>query len=264
MSGTPIISTAAASKDKKEKKHKEKSEHKHKEKKEKSPRDRSPRKDSGGQSSSSARGTSPRKESSSAKISPAEAKAPSMAQQLGAANKRTDSLKLESRLAQLSTSKRQLLRDLSKEQIAEYRAAFDMFDGDKDGQITPLELEKTLAEMGATPTQSEIADIIHEFDLDGNGKIDFSEFLVMFALQKDSESDYVAAFKAMDKDGDGFVNHSDMRDMLKHLGIEMSESEAKELFRVTDINKDGKVDAREFTNFMKQTSRTKMPKFTSK
>jgi hypothetical protein len=160
-----------------------------------------------------------------------------------------------------------LLRDLTKEQIAEYRAAFDMFDGDKDGQITPLELEKTLAEMGmsflvfflslsffsffvsclcisfslfffllplgsvvscpfyvcfcvssslsvslsspfpfsfsfsflllflflflslpisssyahlspfflgATPTQEEIADIIHEFDLDGNGKIDFS------------------------------------------------------------------------------------------
>ncbi len=86
-----------------------------------------------------------------------------------------------------------------------------------------------------------------------------SEFLVMFAMQKDAESDYVAAFRglfsfhsanfseeisiqlnifiAMDKDGDGFVDHSDMKEMLGHLGINLTDGEAKNLMQITDLNK---------------------------
>jgi Ca2+-binding EF-hand superfamily protein len=133
-------------------------------------------------------------------------------------------------LSKLSESTRIHLKNLTPAQIKEYREAFDLFDKDGDGAINPRELQAVLREMGMlrhlvlrgnalltlagvpNPTQAEVADIIHEFDLDGNGLIDFrgvcgtlgcllttpfAEFLLMFALQKDSTSDYVAAFQGI-------------------------------------------------------------------
>ncbi len=41
----------------------------------------------------------------------------------------------------------------------------------------------------------------------------------------------------MDKDGDGFVDHGDMKEMLRHLGINLTDGEAKNLMQITDLNK---------------------------
>lgn len=82
------------------------------------------------------------------------------------------------------------MSSLTKKQVDEYKEAFSVFDKDGDGHITPNEMEAALKAMGAlcsmspallnrfcsgaTPTQAEVRDIIHEFDLDGNGRIDFN------------------------------------------------------------------------------------------
>lgn len=38
----------------------------------------------------------------------------------------------------------------------------------------------------------------------------FAEFLVMMAMQHDTEDDYLAAFQAMDRDKDGMITISEM------------------------------------------------------
>ena len=57
-------------------------------------------------------------------------------------------------------------------------------------------------------------DMINEVDADGNGTIDFPEFLTMMARKMkdtDSEEEIKEAFKVFDKDGNGFISAAELR-----------------------------------------------------
>ena len=79
---------------------------------------------------------------------------------------------------------------LTEEQVAEFRTAFSLFDKDGDGTITAKELGIVMRSLGQNPTEPELNDMMDEVDTDGNGFIDFHEFLVLMAKKmKESESD---------------------------------------------------------------------------
>lgn len=65
----------------------------------------------------------------------------------------------------------------SKKQIEMYRQAFITFDKSGDGQISVQELGVIMKQLGQNPTKAELQDIVQEIDEDGNGEIDFDEFL---------------------------------------------------------------------------------------
>merc|ERR1739840_77486 len=70
---------------------------------------------------------------------------------------------------------------LTEEQIAEFKEAFSLFDKDGDGTITTKELGTVMRSLGQNPKEEELTDMINEIDEDGNGTVDFEEFLVMMA-----------------------------------------------------------------------------------
>ncbi len=89
-----------------------------------------------------------------------------------------------------------MVDQLSEEQIAEFKEAFSLFDRvstqllersvlttnqDGDGKITSKELGTVMRSLGQNPTEAELQDMINEVDSDGNGTIDFPEFLTMMA-----------------------------------------------------------------------------------
>ena len=78
---------------------------------------------------------------------------------------------------------------------------------DGDGTITTIELGTVMRSLGQNPTEAELQDMINEVDADGNGTIDFPEFLMMMARKErdiDSEEEIKEAFKVSDEVDNGF------------------------------------------------------------
>ena len=100
-----------------------------------------------------------------------------------------------------------MAENLSDEKIAEFRSAFEVFDRDKDGKISKKELGTVMRNLGQNPTEVELTEMINEVDIDGNGTIDFREFLgLMVRKIKETEMDdeLIEAFKVFDENGNGY------------------------------------------------------------
>ena len=78
--------------------------------------------------------------------------------------------------------------------------------------------------LGQNPTEAELQDMINEVDADGNGTIDFPEFLTMMARKMrdtDSEEEIKEAFKVFDKDGNGYISAAELRHVMTNLGVSL-------------------------------------------
>ena len=58
-----------------------------------------------------------------------------------------------------------------------------MFDADGGGTIDTEELETVMRSLGQNPTKEELEEMINIVDSDGNGNVDFGEFLDLMAIQ---------------------------------------------------------------------------------
>jgi len=138
---------------------------------------------------------------------------------------------------------------LTEEQIAEFKEAFSLFDKDGDGTITTKELGTVMRSLGQNPTEAELQDMINEVDADGNGTIDFPEFLTMMARKMkdtDSEEEIREAFRVFDKDGNGFISAAELRHVMTNLGEKLTDEEVDEMIREADIDGDGQVNYEDF------------------
>eukprot|EP00644_Phytophthora_capsici_P014287 jgi/Phyca11/68193/gw1.3.351.1 len=59
---------------------------------------------------------------------------------------------------------------------------FKAMDDDKSGEIDAVELKEALLEMGLPLTDAQIRCLADEYDIDGDGKIQYSEFLSLFSF----------------------------------------------------------------------------------
>ncbi|KAG1725881.1 uncharacterized protein EDB91DRAFT_1086957 [Suillus paluster] len=131
----------------------------------------------------------------------------------------------------------------------EFKEAFSLFDKDGDGTITTKELGTVMRSLGQNPTEAELQDMINEVDADGNGTIDFPEFLTMMARKMrdtDSEDEIKEAFKVFDKDGNGYINAAELRHVMTNLGEKLTDGEVDEMIREADVDGDGQINYDEF------------------
>lgn len=55
--------------------------------------------------------------------------------------------------------------------------AFELYDEDGGGTITRDEIKKIIDLIGEDMTESEIEELVREADIDGDGEIDYKEFV---------------------------------------------------------------------------------------
>ncbi|KAL3873539.1 hypothetical protein ACJMK2_036639 [Sinanodonta woodiana] len=129
--------------------------------------------------------------------------------------------------------------------LAEFQEAFNLFDKDGDGTITTNELGTVMASLGQTLTEEALQDMISAVDKDGNGEIDFLEFLTMMEKKMNNaycEEEIREAFKVFDRDGNGKISAAELRHVMTQLGEKLTDEEVDEMVWEADMNGDGEID----------------------
>ena len=85
----------------------------------------------------------------------------------------------ESDLIFLSAKKKDLKATLSEDEVAEIKEAFKELDVDGNGTITSEELQNVILLFGEKLPETVINVMVEMADTDGDGKINFEEFLQM-------------------------------------------------------------------------------------
>eukprot|EP00656_Telonema_subtile_P003005 TRINITY_DN11383_c0_g1_i1.p1 TRINITY_DN11383_c0_g1~~TRINITY_DN11383_c0_g1_i1.p1 ORF type:complete len:162 (+),score=51.79 TRINITY_DN11383_c0_g1_i1:190-675(+) len=127
--------------------------------------------------------------------------------------------------------------------------AFKMFDKDGSGKIDASEFRDVCRQVGIVPTDSELAMMIEEIDLDRSGDIDMHEFVNAISskmVDPEGEDHIRAAFQMFDTDDSGRLSHDELHQVLLHLGENMPPDQIDKLIRIADADNDGEVDCREF------------------
>jgi calmodulin len=143
---------------------------------------------------------------------------------------------------------------LKENQIMEYKEAFTLFDKGGTGEISTAELGTVMRSLGQNPTQKELDDMVSEVDADGNGTIDFPEFLTMMTMasKKESDGDIVAAYDVFDKNKVGHITAQSLKEILSSVGETPSDEFIEQMLAAADADADGKVSYADFLNMVKK------------
>lgn len=140
--------------------------------------------------------------------------------------------------------------------MAEYKEAFSLFDKSGTGVISSRELGNLMKSLGQTPTEAELRDLVNEIDINGDGEIDFGEFVGLMSRQiidHDTEEELREAFKIFDKNEDGFISPSELRLVMVNLGEKLTDEEIDDMIREADFDNDGVINYEEFVYMITKT-----------
>ncbi|CAH8252785.1 unnamed protein product [Arabidopsis lyrata] len=167
---------------------------------------------------------------------------------------------VRSRLKQFSMMnrfKKKVLRviaeHLSIQEVEVIKNMFSLMDDDKDGKITYPELKAGLQKVGSQLGEPEIKMLMEVADVDGNGFLDYGEFVaVIIHLQKiENDELFKLAFMFFDKDGSTYIELDELREALADELGEPEASVLSDIMREVDTDKDGRINYDEFVAMMK-------------
>lgn len=94
-------------------------------------------------------------------------------------------------------------------------------------RLTPLHRA-----LGFEPKKEEIKKLIADADKDGNGTIDFDDFLSLMTSkmgERDSREEIIKAFKLFDDDNTGTITFKNLKRVAKELGENLTDEELQEV-----------------------------------
>ncbi|XP_068729171.1 calmodulin-like isoform X1 [Montipora capricornis] len=144
---------------------------------------------------------------------------------------------------------------LNEEQIEDFKKAFMLFDKDGNGRITADELIDVMTSLGQKPSENEVDAMIRQADQDGDGSIDFMEFLEVMASKMGEntfEDDLRDAFQLFDRDSNGYISKRELTFVMTSLGEHITDTTVENMIKEVDLDGDGRVNYEEFLRLMKK------------
>ncbi len=142
---------------------------------------------------------------------------------------------------------------MTKEEKNEMIEMFQSLDKNGDGVLTKEEIFEGYKEtLGEVEAKKEVDRIFSEVDIDGNGTIDYNEF-VMAATNRQkllNKEKLEATFKAFDKDGSGTISADEIKSIL--CAKTENKKVVEDLIKEVDQNGDGEISLSEFKEMMKK------------
>ncbi|VDI33374.1 Hypothetical predicted protein [Mytilus galloprovincialis] len=135
--------------------------------------------------------------------------------------------------------------------VEDLREAFKIFDKNNDGKIDTNELKKVMVNIGEKLTDEEANEMIKEADVDGDGKVNYEEFIAERGLTEDQREHITGVFNWFDKNGDGKIDAKELGLALRLEGLNPTEKEISEMIQKVDVDDDGQIDHKEFMKMMK-------------
>lgn len=143
-------------------------------------------------------------------------------------------------------------------QIEDIRRVFDTFDTDKNGTLDVEETKQALKTLSGDeenyyaiqPTDDEIQSIIGSVDANKDGCLNFEEFLVLVRQINEIGNEVRQQFDFFDKNGDGFIEKSELKKGLKQLNQKIEKKTIKRMIKDADIDGDGKISFSEFQRIL--------------
>lgn len=145
-----------------------------------------------------------------------------------------------------------IAENLSEEEIHGLKAMFTNIDTDNSGTITYDELKTGLAQLGSKLTEDEAKQLVEAADVDGNGSIDYIEFITatMHKHKLEREENLYNAFQYFDTDNSGFITREELKTAMKEHGV-ADEAGIMEIISEVDIDHDGRINYDEFCTMMR-------------
>jgi len=111
------------------------------------------------------------------------------------------------------------------------------------------ELKAAMTSLGFESKNGAIFQMISDLDADGNGTIDFGEWLALMTKRvndRDSRANINKIFALFDDEKTGFISAKNLRRVADELGEAIGDAEIDELIKRADIDTDGLVSEEEF------------------
>ncbi|KAI6687510.1 hypothetical protein NL676_024338 [Syzygium grande] len=145
-----------------------------------------------------------------------------------------------------------IAENLSEEDIQGLKAMFANMDTDKSGTITYEELKTGLARLGSKLTEAEVKQLMEAADVDGNGSIDYIEFITATMDRHKLERDehLYKAFQHFDKDNSGFITMDEIETAVRGYGMG-DEDTIRDIIAEVDRDNDGRINYQEFCAMMR-------------
>ena len=97
---------------------------------------------------------------------------------------------------------------------------------------------------------NELSDMINEVDQDGNGTVEFAEFVILMTnkvKEMTKEDEIYEAFMVLDKEKDDFINEKELKYFMRKVAhIKLSSEEAKAMIEFADADNDGLISYEDF------------------
>ena len=113
---------------------------------------------------------------------------------------------------------------------------------------------KTLAKnLDQNYSEQEVERLIEEIDEDGNGKIEFEEFLGALVNKSLGDENIIKqAFAILDRTDSGYITPNDLRHAMLCLGENYTIEEIGEMISLVDDDQDGVINFQEFNKLIKK------------